>query len=38
MFTPYSGYLHGQSMSYGKRIAMEVKAAIESDTLAKILT
>ena len=38
MFTPYSGYLHGQSMSYGKRIAMEVKAALTSDKLYTILT
>lgn len=38
MFTPYSGYLHGQSMSYGKRIAMEVKAAIEQGKLEQILT
>jgi len=38
MFTPYSGYLHGQSMSYGKRIAMEVKAALENDKLDAILT
>ncbi|HEY1085764.1 MAG TPA: DUF1297 domain-containing protein [Candidatus Saccharimonadales bacterium] len=38
MFTPYSGYLHGQSMSYGKRIAMEVRAAVERDQLGQILT
>ena len=38
MFTPYSGYLHGQSMSYGKRIAIEVKAALEQNKLDTILT
>jgi 5-formaminoimidazole-4-carboxamide-1-(beta)-D-ribofuranosyl 5'-monophosphate synthetase len=26
--TPYSGYLYGQSISVGKRIAMEIKEAV----------
>lgn len=37
-FTPYSGYLYGESLSYGERIAMEIKAAIEQNKLAEILT
>jgi len=37
-FTPYSGYMYGDSMSYGERIAMEVKNAAESDQLERILT
>ncbi|EKD47763.1 MAG: hypothetical protein ACD_65C00298G0001, partial [uncultured bacterium] len=37
-FTPYSGYLYADSMSYGERIAMEIKDAIKSKKLAKILT
>ena len=37
-FTPYSGYLHGDSISYGERIAMEVKEAIAAGKLEKILT
>ncbi|PIS04391.1 5-formaminoimidazole-4-carboxamide-1-(beta)-D-ribofuranosyl 5'-monophosphate synthetase, partial [Candidatus Peregrinibacteria bacterium CG10_big_fil_rev_8_21_14_0_10_44_7] len=35
---PYSGYMYGDSMSYGERIAMEVKNAAESDQLERILT
>lgn len=37
-FTPYSGYLHGDSISYGERIAIEVKDAIAAGKLEKILT
>jgi 5-formaminoimidazole-4-carboxamide-1-(beta)-D-ribofuranosyl 5'-monophosphate synthetase len=37
-YTPYSGYLYGESLSYGQRIAMEIKQAIETDNLSKILT
>lgn len=37
-FTPYSGYLHGDSISYGERIAMECKDAIQQGKLEKILT
>ena len=36
--TPYSGYLHGQNISMGKRIAMEIKEAIEKGELERILT
>ncbi|MCF7861605.1 DUF1297 domain-containing protein [Candidatus Woesearchaeota archaeon] len=38
MFTPYSGYLHMDSLSYGERIAMEIKEALEKDQLDKICT
>jgi 5-formaminoimidazole-4-carboxamide-1-(beta)-D-ribofuranosyl 5'-monophosphate synthetase len=37
-FTPHSGYLYGNSISYGERIAMEIKRAIELDKLAQIVT
>jgi 5-formaminoimidazole-4-carboxamide-1-(beta)-D-ribofuranosyl 5'-monophosphate synthetase len=37
-FTPYSGYLYGNSISYGERIAMEIKDAVESGRLGDILT
>lgn len=37
-FTPYSGYLYGESISYGERIAMEVKQAINEDRLGELLT
>ncbi len=36
--TPYSGYLYGQNISMGKRVAMEIKDAIVADKLDKILT
>lgn len=36
--TPYSGYLYGQNMSMGKRIAMEIKDAIEKGELKKLIT
>lgn len=38
MFTPYSGYLHHEPISYGERIAMEIKKAIEEDKLDLICT
>jgi len=38
MFTPYSGYLYGESMSYGKRIALEIKNAIKENKLLDVLT
>ena len=38
MFTPYSGYLYGRQVSYGERIAMEIKKAIASGKLADICT
>jgi len=37
-FTPHSGYLYGNSISYGERIAMEIKKAIRLDKLAQIVT
>lgn len=37
-FTPYSGYLYGQSLSYGERIAMEISEAVDAGRLEEILT
>ncbi len=37
-FTPYSGYLYQNSISYGERIAMEIKKAKEEDKLDLICT
>ena len=37
-FTPHSGYLYGESISYGERIAMEIKKAIKQDKLSDIVT
>lgn len=37
-FTPHSGYLYGDSISYGERIAMEIKKAVETDRLEEIVT
>lgn len=37
-FTPHSGYLYGDSISYGERISMEIKKAIEMDRLKEIIT
>ncbi len=36
--TPYSGYLYGQNISMGKRVAMEIKQAVQEGKLDKILT
>lgn len=36
--TPYSGYLFGENLSMGKRVAMEIKEAIKKGELKKILT
>lgn len=36
--TPYSGYLHGQNISMGKRVAMEIKEAIEKNKLSEVTT
>lgn len=38
MFTPYSAYLHGESISTGRRIAKEIKDAISAGQLTAILT
>jgi len=37
-FTPHSGYLYGDSISYGERIAMEIKKAVKKDKLKQIVT
>ena len=37
-FTPYSGYLHGENMSFGRRIAQEIKKGIETNRLPELLT
>jgi len=37
-FTPHSGYLYGDSISYGERIAMEIKKAIKKEKLKQIVT
>ncbi|MDA1208554.1 MAG: DUF1297 domain-containing protein [bacterium] len=36
--TPYSGYLHGENISVGERVAMEIKSAIESGRVEEIIT
>ena len=36
--TPYSGYLHGHSISMGRRVAMEIKEAVRKRKLGSILT
>ncbi len=36
--TPYSGYLYGENLSMGKRVAMEIKNAYEKGQLDKVLT
>ena len=38
MFTPYSGYLYGENMSVGRRIAKEIKQALAADRLPQLLT
>lgn len=38
LFTPYSGYLYGYSLSYGERIAMEIRKALELGKLDVICT
>lgn len=37
-FTPYTGYLYGRSVSFGRRIAMEIKEAILASRLEEIVT
>lgn len=36
--TPYSGYLYGNSMTMGRRVAIEIKQAIKKDKLKLCLT
>jgi 5-formaminoimidazole-4-carboxamide-1-(beta)-D-ribofuranosyl 5'-monophosphate synthetase len=38
MFTPYTGYLYGENMSVGRRLAMEVRAAIDQRRLAELVS
>ena len=38
LFTSYSGYLYGYSISYGERIGMEIKKALEMGKLDLICT
>lgn len=38
MFTPYTGYIYGENMSVGQRIAKEIKAALKQDRLNELLT
>jgi 5-formaminoimidazole-4-carboxamide-1-(beta)-D-ribofuranosyl 5'-monophosphate synthetase len=38
MFTPHTGYLYGDSISYGERIAMEIKEAIKKNKLEYVCT
>jgi 5-formaminoimidazole-4-carboxamide-1-(beta)-D-ribofuranosyl 5'-monophosphate synthetase len=38
MFTPYSYYMHGESLSVGRRIAKEISLAIEKARLSELLT
>jgi 5-formaminoimidazole-4-carboxamide-1-(beta)-D-ribofuranosyl 5'-monophosphate synthetase len=38
LFTPQSGYLYGESISYGERIAMEIKKAIDTNRIKDIIT
>jgi 5-formaminoimidazole-4-carboxamide-1-(beta)-D-ribofuranosyl 5'-monophosphate synthetase len=38
MFTPYSAYLYKKPISYGERIAMEIKKAVDGDKLDLICT
>jgi 5-formaminoimidazole-4-carboxamide-1-(beta)-D-ribofuranosyl 5'-monophosphate synthetase len=37
-FTPHSGYLYGESISYGERIALEIHKAIQMRQLKEIVT
>lgn len=37
-FTPHSGYLYGDSISYGERVAMELKKAIDTNRLDELVT
>lgn len=36
--TPYSGYLFGQNISVGRRVAIEIKEAVKNERLEEILT
>lgn len=36
--TPYSGYLYGENINMGRRVAMEIKQALEKGRLDQVLT
>jgi 5-formaminoimidazole-4-carboxamide-1-(beta)-D-ribofuranosyl 5'-monophosphate synthetase len=36
--TPYTGYLYGEKMSVGDRVGLEIKQAVTSKSLAKIIS
>lgn len=36
--TPYSGYLHGRSVSVGERVGMELRRALEEGRLEEVVT
>lgn len=36
-FTPYSGYRHGRPLSYGQRLALELRRAVEGRRLLDVL-
>jgi 5-formaminoimidazole-4-carboxamide-1-(beta)-D-ribofuranosyl 5'-monophosphate synthetase len=38
MFTPYSNYMYGESLSVGRRIAREIKLALPKNKLEKLVT
>ena len=38
LFTPHSGYLYGESISYGERIAIEIKKAADTNRIKDIVT
>lgn len=37
-YTPYTGYLYGQSISYGERVALEIHKAVSDNRLPEIVT
>lgn len=37
-FTPHTGYMYGESISYGERIAIEIQNAIDQGRLEEIIT
>ncbi len=37
-FTPHSGYLYGDSISYGERVAMEIRKGIDTNRLKELVT
>jgi 5-formaminoimidazole-4-carboxamide-1-(beta)-D-ribofuranosyl 5'-monophosphate synthetase len=38
MFTPYSGYLYGENISVGRRIATEIKHALAEKSMQLVVT